>query len=140
MIDRRRRGLMGGFCQRLITAVCFTHKRDRQRVRNRESEGDMHAHLIRCTVMHPCIYFQLKSLLASFMSYVTHMEKGRLQSPSCKFPSAQTIHRSLTPLCTPDDKLRCKVTHARTRTHVHTHTDLLNIHRSEFGVMNGSQQ
>ena len=30
---------MGGFCQRLITAVCFTHKRDRQRVRKQRERG-----------------------------------------------------------------------------------------------------
>lgn len=115
---------MGGCCQRLITAVCSTYRRvDRKWETERGRAGETHTHINRCTVMHSCIYFQLKLLVASFISYVMHMGKSRLQSPTCKFPWAQTIHWHSR--C----QLRCKVTNPQL-IHTHRHTLLLNIHWS----------
>lgn len=53
MIDSRGGGLMEESCQRLITAVCFTQRRD--------GDGDRgthtHTHLNRCPKMHLTLVF-----------------------------------------------------------------------------------
>lgn len=122
VIDSKRRGLMGGFCQRLITAVSSTHKT--------EWNWETETHLSRCTGTHTCTHFQSKLLVAPFIRYKAHLETGKLQRPL-----AQTAHQSLSLLQMMDIR-RCKIT----LSHIHTHTHLLNIHWSEFGVMNESQQ
>lgn len=112
---------------------CLLHLQEgRQKVRDRERESRRdpytHKQMHSNALLH---IFPLKLLVASFISYVMHMGKSRLQSPTCKFPWAQTIHWHSR--C----QLRCKVTNPQL-IHTHRHTLLLNIHWS--GVMNGSQQ
>lgn len=79
VIDSESRGLMGGFCQRLITAVGSTHER--------EWNWETETHLSRCTGTHACTHFQSKLLVTPFISYITHLKTGGLQRP--------LAHRSL---------------------------------------------
>lgn len=65
---------MGGFCQRLITAVCSTHRRDR----DREAGTHTKANRLSSVCMHT---FHVKA--AAFRSYVMYMGKERLKNEIC---------------------------------------------------------
>jgi len=133
---------------RILSATdnsCLLHSPERQRQkardRQRERERDTHTHTHTPKQMHsnaPLHIFPIKVVACVIPKLRNANEKkvdDRVHHVNFHHhkPSIGAWHYSVAQMTNRDAK-------SHTHTHTHTHTDLLNIHWSEDGVMNGSQQ